>query len=105
MCPLLPSALTEMRGGSGIDGGLAGKLQRERRGAGGRTNARRGKGKACSVETGKSAADSGRKRSMAVTGGMDLREILILADGFPVGFADPGVNGMLKNRRNPGWRI
>ena len=105
MCPLLPSALTEMRGGSGIDGGLAGKLQRERRGAGGRTNARRGKGKACSVETGKSAADSGRKRSMAVTCGMDLREILILADGFPVGFADPGVNGMLKNRRNPGWRI
>ena len=30
---------------------------------------------------------------------------LVCADGFPVGFADPGVNGMLKNRRNPGWRI
>ena len=51
------------------------------------------------------AADPGRKRSESEFGGMDLREILILVDGFPVGFADPAANGMLKNRRNPGWRI
>ena len=103
-CPLLSPELTEAQTGLLLRDSSDDRLHREQRDAAGRKKARRGKGKVMKFGDRTPAADPGRKRSGAEFGGMDLREILILADGFPVGFADPGVNGMLKNRRNPGWR-
>ena len=105
-CPLLPSDLTERGIRSGNCDASEAKSGRERRG-------KRVEGK----KTGRGRQKAGFSGSMACTDAsnvksgpvefarMDLREILVLADGFPIGFADPGVNGMLKNRRNPGWRI
>ena len=105
-CPLLPEALT----GTGIRIGTGeasnGKMTGDRReNERGRKNARRGKGKKDSSGKRESAGDAFGGRGPVGPCRMDLREILILVDGFPIGFADPGVNGMLKNRRNPGWRI
>ena len=36
--------------------------------------------------------------------GLDLRNLLVTVDGYPLGFAREQ-NGMLKNLRDPGWRI
>lgn len=105
-CTLLPEVLT----GTGIRGGSAdapnGKLIGNRReNETGRKSAWRAKGKRDPSGKRDLAAEGSGRRGPSEPCRMDLREILILADGFPVGFADPGVNGMLKNRRNPGWRI
>ena len=98
-CPLLSSALTGGQTGILIRDSSDDRLHREQRDAGGRKKARRGKGTVMKFGDRTPAADPGRKRNGSEFG------ILILADGFPVGFADPAANGMLKNRRNPGWRI
>ena len=103
-CPLLSPELTEAQTGLLLRDSSDDRLHREQRDAAGRKKARRGKGKVMKFGDRTPTADPDRKRSGAEFGGMDLREILILADGFPVGFADPAANGMLKNRRNPGWR-
>ena len=106
-CPLLPSELTEEKGTGSAAGDVQnGNLRRDPRGEErGRKKPRRGKGRPDLYGSRTSAGEPGGKRKPDGSCRMDLREILILADGFPVGFADPGVNGMLKNRRNPGWRI
>ena len=36
--------------------------------------------------------------------GIDRRSLLVTVDGYPLGFAKDQ-NGLLKNLRDPGWRI
>lgn len=56
----------------------------------------------------KSRKNAGKNREKSSVGNRQSElycgDILILADGYPVGFG-AGSRGLLKNRRNPGWRI